>query len=236
MATPTKFAPAGDDVPVGVMRRSRYRHVSLRADVPRRHTAGYSRFVSMMKFILPAAAVIIIGLVVLWPHMQPTDTRFRIGFSALTAGDSEDPSMVNARYVGTDENAQLFTVTADLAKNLMQGVSDVELEMPKADISLDDGTWLVLTAENGVYSHTFKTLDLAGAVNLFHDFGYEIRTEKAIIDLQHNVAVGTVPVEGQGPFGELQSEGFRLEDKGRIITFTGKARLFLYPTSEGPAQ
>ena len=236
MTTGLDNMPSTEGPPVGAMRRSRYRHVAMRADVPRRHTAGYSRFVSMMKYLLPTVAAVIIVLVAIWPHIQPKDSRFRVGFSALTVRDTEEPNMVNARYVGTDKDSQLFSVTADIAKNLLQGIADVELEMPKADLSLEDGSWLVLTAETGIYNPTFKTLDLVGAVNLFHDFGYEIRTSRAFVDLEHNVAGGSEPVEGQGPFGELQSEGFRLEDKGRIITFTGKARLMLYPGSGGGVQ
>ena len=236
MTTGLDNMTSAEGPPVGVMRRSRYRHVAMRADVPRRYVVGYSRFVSMMKYLLPTVAAVLVVLVVIWPHIQPKDASFRIGFSALSARDTEEPNMVNARYVGTDKDSQLFSVTADIAKNLLQGIADVELEMPKADLSLEDGSWLVLTAETGIYNPTFKTLDLIGAVNLFHDFGYEIRTSRAFIDLEHNVAAGTEPVVGQGPFGELQSEGFRLEDKGRLITFTGKARLMLYPGSGGAAK
>ena len=36
-------------------------------------------------------------------------------------------------------------------------------------------------------------------------------------------------MEGQGPFGYLKAEGFRITDKGGRILFTGKARLELRP-------
>ena len=231
MSIAPTITPPKEAKPVGVARQSRFRHVTMRPDVPRRHTVGYSRFVSTMKLLLPTAAVVLIALIALWPHLQPQDNRFRIGFAALKARETDDPAMVNARYVGTDKNSQLFSITADLAKNLLRGVPEVELEMPKADISLDDGSWLVLTAETGIYNRNFKTLDLIGAVNLFQDSGYEIRTQKAYVDLEHGIAVGTVPVEGQGPFGELYAQGFHLEEKGKIITFTGKAKLVLYPSA-----
>jgi lipopolysaccharide export system protein LptC len=197
----------------------------------RRHTVGYSRFVVLMKLLLPTVAVLLVGLIAVWPYLQTSDVRFRIGFAALKAREARDPAMVNPRYVGTDKSRQPFSVTADLAKNLMSGNADVELEMPKADITLEDGTWLVLTAETGVYSRSSGTLDLVGAVNLFHDSGYEIRTDRALIVLSKGIAVGTVPVVGQGPFGSLSAEGFRLEDKGKLITFTGKAKLVFFPDS-----
>ena len=182
----------------------------------------------MMKLFLPTAALALIVLIAAWPHLQTEDSRFRIGFAVLGARETANPSMVNARYVGTDQDNQPFSITADLAKNLLKGASSVELEMPKADVALKDGTWLVLTAEAGNYDRDAKMLNLAGAVNLFHDSGYEIRTPEAKIDLDKGIAQGDKAVEGHGPFGDLKAEGFRLENKGKLITFTGKARLLIY--------
>ncbi len=135
--------------------------------------------------------------------------------------------------MGIDKNAQPFSITADLAKNLAKGTATVELEMPKADMTLDDGTWLVLTADTGIYSRETRTLELVGAVNLFHDSGYEIRTAKARIDFVQGAAAGTDPVRGHGPFGELVAEGFDLKNKGKIIRFTGKSTLVLFPGIDG---
>ena len=105
----------------------------------------------------------------------------------------------------------------------------MDLEFPKADLTLQGGAWLALAAETGVFLKSSQTLDLAGKVNLFHDRGYEIRTERARIDLKQGTASGDVAVTGQGPFGTLQSEGFQLLNQGRRILFTGKARLVLFP-------
>lgn len=214
----------------------RGRRIAVPLQVRRPYGPGYSRFVSMMKFFLPSVALILIALVVVWPHLQTKDNTFRIGFAALKARETEDPAMVNARYLGTDRNNRLFSVTADLAKNLLDDSQAVELEMPKADITLEDGSWLVLTAETGVFERQQKTLQLVGAVNLFHDSGYEFRTTKALIDLTEGAATGNEPVQGHGPFGELRADGFRLADKGRTIIFTGKAKLVLYQGIGRPSQ
>ena len=189
----------------------------------------YSRFVQMMKVILPTAAVVILILVMAWPHFQIRDNRFRIGFTTLKLTGNQDKSMINPRFLGTDKKTKPFSVTADIAKNIMVDASVVELEMPKADLTLPDGSWLVLTANTGVFDKNKKKLELRKKVNLFHDSGYEFRTSAADVDLAKGFAEGTKPVSGQGPFGSLKSEGFRLIDKGRIIHFTGKSKLIMYP-------
>ncbi len=202
----------------------------------RRYTHRYSRFVHMMKYLLPTVALVLVALVAVWPHLKPKDYGFRIGFSALKARETGDPAMVNARYMGSDKNNQLFSITADLVRNAVKDAATVDLAMPKADITLEDGSWLVLTAETGVFSRAAKTLELAGAVNLFHDSGYEFRTERITIDLDNGSAVGTEPVKGQGPFGDLSGEGFVVREKGKTIIFTGKARLLIYPGIGRPGQ
>ena len=202
--------------------------IALQA-VNRHHASTYSRFVNWMKLFLPFLAVLIIIMVAIWPHLKVKNNRFQIEFSSLKMGASEDPSMVNPRYIGTDNNSQTYSVTADLAKNLLQGDSAVDLEMPKADITMEDGSWVVLTADTGIYGRRAKTLDLAGAVNMFHDSGYEFRTAKAHIDLTKGIVFGTEPVQGQGPFGNLNAEGFRLIKSSQTIYFTGKSKLIFYP-------
>jgi lipopolysaccharide export system protein LptC len=143
--------------------------------------------------------------------------------------------MINPRYVGTDSDNQPFSITADLARNVSDQGTRVTLVMPKADITLEDGTWLVLTANDGDYSRTEKTLNLAGEVNLYHDSGYEFRTERAAIDLTAGAATSNDPVEGQGPFGRLEAAGFRMVNKGNVIHFLGRSKLTLYPGAKPPS-
>lgn len=108
--------------------------------------------------------------------------------------------------------------------------------MPKADIALNDGTWLVMTANNGVFKEAKNTLNLNGSVNLFHDSGYELQTKKVEINLKKGLAWGNEAVQGQGPFGELQGQGFSLRDKGKTILFTGRSKLLIYPGIKRPSQ
>ncbi|MGB0682637.1 MAG: LPS export ABC transporter periplasmic protein LptC [Magnetovibrionaceae bacterium] len=215
-------APAADPAAQGPAGSARFSN-----DGPRSHDNNYSRFVALTKVVLPVAAAFLIALVAIWPHLRPSDSRFSLSFASLTPQEISEPSMVNPRYVGTDENRQVYSVTADIARAVGEGVSTVELEMPKADMTLEDGTWLVLTADTGVFKRDGDILDLDGAVNLFHDSGYEFRTRSARIELSKGIAHGTQPIQGQGSFGELEAEGFRIEGRGDTVVFTGRSRLLI---------
>lgn len=230
---PTATATGGESLEGRARTRRGY---GFSASGPRRLTRWYSRFVGAMKVLLPLIALLLVALVVIWPHLKTQDLKFRIGFAALNLGEDKEPAMINPRFVGTDKNNQPYTITADLARRITDQNSQVELEMPKADITLKDGTWLVLTAQTGLYDSSARTLDLKGNVNLFHDSGYEFLTSAAKIDLAKDIAYGTQPVEGQGPFGQINAQGFKLLDKGKTIYFTGKSKLVLYPGAKQGAQ
>ncbi|MHC8508210.1 MAG: LPS export ABC transporter periplasmic protein LptC [Rhodospirillales bacterium] len=226
-AAPTQ----GPELIADAQRRGRRRAAEIRA---RRAKRGrYSRFVGMTKVMLPLLALLLIVAVSIWPSLQPEDLSFRIGFTAIETGENNEPSIINPRYFGTDRNNQTFSITADLARGL-SGESQIELEMPKADIALDDGTWLVLTSDTGGYLRDEKALDLAGDVNVFHDSGFEFRTQSVRIHLDDGLADGAEPVEGHGPFGRIEAEGFRLVDKGRVVHFKGQSKLVLYPAANRP--
>lgn len=212
---------------------ARARRVSPRPSAATRRTASRSRTVGVLKVLFPLVAFFMIALVVAWPYLSVEQGGFRLGFAIVDSPDGGDPSIVNARFHSTDDKANPYAITADFARNLTRDTERVDLEMPKADVALDDGTWLVLTASTGNLFRVEKELALAGQVNLFHDSGYEFNTEKAHVDLSAGIASGDVAVSGHGPFGTLEAEGFRILNDKKIIQFIGKSRVTLYP---GPDQ
>src|SRR3546814_11731009 len=104
--------------------------------------------------------------------------------------------------VRPDERVLPVTFTANNARQENASGQAGDLGQPKADIVLENGCWVVLIGTEGFYYLDKQTLELTGAVNLFHDKGYEFKTTSAVLDLTAGDAVGTEPVQGQGPFGQ----------------------------------
>lgn len=192
-------------------------------------SSGYSAFVGAMKVALPAIAVGLILLVVAWPQFQLNDEGFRIGLANITPDDAQNLRMVHPRYQGIDKRGEPFTITANSAVKTKPTSDVVELEKPQADITLNRGNWVTLKADYGAYREQDQQLDLIGSVDLFHDDGYEFKTLSAHIDFVTNYAEGDDPVQGQGPAGDIRSQGFRIYDKGERVLFTGKTHLLLRP-------
>jgi len=193
---------------------------------------GYSRFVGLMRLLLPAIALALAGVVVAWPELYRGREGFRLSFAEIRPQD-DGLTMSNARYVGKDSNERPFMITAESA---VQDVTDgkrVELRTLQADITLTDGTWVTLSADRGIYRQDTQRLELSGSVNIFSDRGFEFHTERARIDLAAGTAEGDDPVRGQGPFGLLEADGFRMTGMGRSILFPANVRLTIFLGAQG---
>jgi lipopolysaccharide export system protein LptC len=187
----------------------------------------YSRFVAIMKLLLPSVAVAVLGVVLAWPQIQAQTDRFTLGFSSLDPRTASPSTLVNPRYHGVDERDQPYTLIAATAEEMPDDPDRVDLEQPQGDILLSGGRWIAVRGNAGLYSRIERTLDLSGDVMLYRDDGFEFHTQEAHIDLHANSAYGTDPVRGRGPDGSVVSEGFELVDGGRVVMFTGTARLML---------
>ena len=186
--------------------------------------------IGVLKTLLPSFAIGMVLLIFAWPQINVESERFGLGVSELAADYTDSLSLLNARFDGVDEEGRPFSLSADEASQPSSVNEVVDLSLPKGDITLNDGTWLALTARTGKYDRQGNMLDLKGAVSLFHDQGFELQTETAAVDLEAGRAEGRDPVKGQGPFGQLLADGFRVEDRGDTIVFTGRSRMILHST------
>lgn len=184
--------------------------------------------VTALKRALPAAALAVLALIVLWPELSGVDDRVRFAYRKPDTAVTDSARLVAPRYAGRDERGRPYELAAETAEQ-PSGSQTVTLAKPVGDITLEDGAWVALQAETGWYQREQALLDLAGEVTLFHDAGYEIRTARARIDLTAGRAEGHEPVAAQGPPGTLDGTGFRLEERGAVVIFTGPARMVLVP-------
>ena len=192
-----------------------------------RSMGRYTRFVLFGKYFLAILALALIALLVGLPLLERDDDMVRVIFNAAEKTAPEVPKMTHPRFQGTDSRNQPFTISADSA--MQEGEEEVLLSMLNADITLEGGNWLSITASQGRLNMAQKRLQLTGQVQLFYDQGYEFRTEAANIDMERKTAEGDSPIEGQGPFGSLKADGFRLYGAGERLEFLHAVRLTLYP-------
>jgi lipopolysaccharide export system protein LptC len=189
----------------------------------------YSRFVHRTKLALPALALGLLLLLATWPRVQGVFDSVRLHMPRIDLTDASDLHMVKARYTGIDRENRPFVVTADIARQKPNLDDLITLERPKGDLTMQSGSWLELSGDTGFYQPQPQLLDLFGNVTLYQDKGNEFHSTSAHIDMNKGTAEGDDPVTGQGPFGTIAAQGFRIVDRGDTIYFTGHAQLDMAP-------
>lgn len=200
---------------------------------PRAFDPRYSRFVSLAKRILPAVAGTLLLLVAAWPRLEGALERVHFSLPRIDLREAQDLRMVQARYSGVDRQNRPFVVTAEVARQNPNADDLISLEGPKGDMTTRNGSWFEVTGYTGVYQPQTQLLDLFGDVQLFQDKGNEFRTDSAHVEMASGNAEGQEPVEGQGPFGHITGQGFRILDHGDTIIFTGRSHLELEQHQKG---
>jgi lipopolysaccharide export system protein LptC len=190
----------------------------------------YTRFVSVMKWVLPALALSMAGLVVAWPELQeaPIPTR-----SAAPDEEMEAGQMASPRFAGLDSENRPYSVTGSSAYPHPEREGIMVIERPEAEITVESGAWLALIAERGLLDNEDGHIRLEGEVNLFRDDGYTFATDEVEIDLHGRSARGDEPVSAHGPSGEIAASGFRIVEGGRSVSFTGPTRMVMRGAQAG---
>ena len=199
-----------------------------------RYHSPYSRFVHLMKYALPVVAGVVLLLVVVWPELKSQPEKFPIAISNLKVETAGGQRVINARFTGVDSENRPFSVTADAVVQDGPDTRGVRLSKPKADVTLAGDSWVAVSAPTGTFWRSKEVLLLTGGVDLFHDEGYEFQTAEARIDFRNGTASGDQPVRGQGSFGTVNAQGFRIVESGDTIVFQGTSRLKIFRSAPRP--
>lgn len=182
--------------------------------------------ITLTKWLLPIAALLLLATIALWPEIGHMRDTVRIAIEHTSSGGA---TLTDARYHGVDDHGRPYTVTAVTAQQ--DGPDRINLTVPKADITLTNGTWLMVHSKLGVYLQHSDQLDLSRNVTLYRDDGTTLTTASASIDLKLGAAASDQPTHAEGPFGTLDAQGFTVVDKGTAIEFIGPAHLVLNGSS-----
>lgn len=192
---------------------------------------AYTRFVRSMRLLLPLIAIIIVWLVVSWPNMK--DNLIPVPGENVLPKNVGQNELLRPRFQSMDSKGQPFNITAYRAMQSSHDPSVIILERPMADMTLDTGSWLAAEAKKGVYRKKADKLLLEGDVKLYRDDGYQLETDKLLINLDKLQAWSDVNVYAQGPAGTLNASGMQAGTGDGKIIFTGPVKLTLNRAIKG---
>jgi lipopolysaccharide export system protein LptC len=193
-----------------------------------RNALRYSRFVALMRRALPAAAVMILGLVVAYALLPRNSDRVSLGYRSV-GGVKDDLTMKKPRLSGVDAKGNPYLITADSAVQEGRNAHRAALTNVDADLQYGGDKWASVNAGKGVVDLDAKHLRLSGGIALFTDAGYELHTASAFADLGRNTIRGDEKVKGQGPLGTLSADSFFVDRDSGHVTLRGNVHMRMYP-------
>ena len=210
-------------------RRSRAAHL-LRPLPP--HVRRHSLMVAAMRLALPIVAALLLAALALWSKLGLDTQHFMLALATIGPQKIESLTMQNPHYEGIDEKNRPYSLTAKLATQVDKKGDVMALTAPEADMTMENGVWLTVSSETGLYQRAKQYLDLNGPVNIFHDQGYEMHTRDLHVDFTANKATGHQAVQGQGPAGDLTAQGIEVVDGGKRIFLLGRSHMTLYAADQ----
>lgn len=205
----------------------------------RRHAYGLVRFMKSLRIVLPLLVIALLAAIYNFADFR-SQPSVKTAKKEDKTGESSSNALINPKFESRDPADRPFTITADKAFQPQDpGDSDdsqtdgmtitqadtIHLDAPLGDIALNDGTWLAVKGKRGIYSRDKKRIVLKEDVHIFHDSGYELRTDALDVDIAQATARSDMPVTVTGPEGQVEAEGLRADEKDGILIFHGPARL-----------
>jgi lipopolysaccharide export system protein LptC len=185
--------------------------------------SAHDKLVKWTKIVLPAAVGILVAILALAPLDQKGDVSFILDKKKVQSAP-ERMRVEEARYTGTDDKGQQFTMTAGRAVQRSSNTPLVDINGMYAMLNMDQGP-LVLTANQGRYNLDTQQVDVLGAINAEGADGWQLKTQDVTVDLKQRQLASHGPAEGQMRLGQFRANRIRADLGTHTVVLDGGARL-----------
>ena len=201
----------------------------LAADLARRRAAlpGGARdtVVTLLKLLLPMAALALLALIVVWPLTSAREFSFILSKDKVAMANDR-LRLDNALYRGQTANGQPFVIRAKGAVQHSSAVPIVELKSLDATLRMDSGPAHV-AAPSGRYDMDHDVLDIAGPMRVDGSSGYTLDSQGVRVSLIDRTVRADQPVSGRLPIGTFRADRMRGDLEGRTIVLEGRTHLHI---------
>lgn len=183
----------------------------------------HDRLVALMKFVLPVLIIALVAVLAIAPFDKREDASFILDKNKVDAAQ-ERMRVEAARYTGTDDKGQKFSINADRA---IQPTSDrpiVDIEGMRARLDLERGP-LSIVALNGRYNLDAQTIAVDGPVRVVGPDGYRLETRDVGVDLKRRNLASRGRVVGEMKLGRFEAGRVSADLGTHEVVLTDKVRL-----------
>jgi lipopolysaccharide export system protein LptC len=185
--------------------------------------SAHDRLVRWFKVGLPSAVGVLIAVLALAPLGKHGDVSFILDKKKVDSAP-ERMRVEEARYTGTDDKGQQFTMTAGRALQRSSNTPLVDIDGMFARLNLDQGP-LLIAADQGRYNLDTQQVAVVGPINVNGADGWHLQTRDVLVDLKQRKLASRGPAEGQMRLGQFRANQIRADLGTHTVVLDGGARL-----------
>jgi lipopolysaccharide export system protein LptC len=185
--------------------------------------SAHDRLVRLAKIALPSAVGALIAILALAPLGKHSDVSFILDKKKVQSSQ-EAMRVEAARYIGTDDKGQQFTMVANRAIQPTSDVPVVDISGMLARLNLAQGP-LLMAANQGRYNLDTQQVNVDGPVKVVGGDGYRLVTRDVTVDLKHRQLASSGPVSGAMRLGQFHAGQLQADLGTRTVVLDHGARL-----------
>lgn len=197
-----------------------------------RRALSHSRFVRVLKIVLPlSAALVVVAFVVvsLLDNLVPEG----VGIDSVVVRDGK-LVMQNPVMSGQSSDARPYTIRAVRATQDLSAADIIVLEDIVADLPAPNGSTAVLNAASGTFDRKAQTVLFDKPLSVSTDDGMTVNLQTADVDMANGGLVSNAPVSISSGDATVVAQSMQMTDKGRVIIFQDQVRMTINPSALKP--
>ena len=183
----------------------------------------HDQLVRFAKIALPAAVGALIAILAFAPLQKEGDASFILDKRRVDNAP-ERMRVETARYVGTDNRGQKFSIEANSAIQRSSEIPVVDINGMLARLGLAQGP-LVIMANFARYDLDRQKVDIRGPVRVIGPDGYRLETADVAVDLKQRRLASPGPVAGEMRLGKFTAGSLAADLGERKVVLGNGARL-----------
>lgn len=200
-----------------------WRDASQRTTLERtvRSAGRHSRFVRVLRILLPVTVVLAIGAYAAVSYFNPMAALANLpSVSGKVGLQGSKITMEAPKIAGIGRNQRGYQLVADTAVQDIKKPDELELKNLRADIEMADTDILVVTAKSGTYYTKIDKVLLREHVVFTTAQGLNAKMREATVDMKKGTLQSDQFVDFRLPSGRVQANGVEIEESGELVRFT----------------
>jgi len=181
-----------------------------------------------LSVVLVGVGVAVTLVVASWLGFLHQSGDSKLEIKEIKIANSGEIALTGARYQGVTSSGQPFLITADQASEANDGSGRIDMQQPRATITMKNGQIINLQSNYGVFDQPDDVVDMAGDVVVTQpEKNLKLESDALFADLKLGEMRSLVPVTVTDDARRIDAETMTVFDNGDRILFGGTARMVM---------